>query len=113
MTSLMFFNGYILRYKSSCIIKHSFTFALQNKTIRYKFDYMSKRLNAQKIRAFLTQRECSREWLSARIKVSSSLMNQMLAGKVPKTQTLYALAQLMRCRMEDLLVTEDADKKSA
>lgn len=60
-------------------------------------------LDGNKVRLFLDQKEKSREWLATQLDCSLSTVEKILAGRVPRGETLVKLAQLMGCQVEDLL----------
>lgn len=61
-------------------------------------------MDAGRIRGFLESSGKSREWLADQIGVSSALVSRMLAGTVPKTETMVTLAKVIGCRVEDLVI---------
>jgi DNA-binding Xre family transcriptional regulator len=67
-------------------------------------------LDAGRVQKWLETNEKSREWLADRIGVSAALVSRMLGGKVPKTDTMLALARVMGCRVEDLVTPATAKR---
>jgi DNA-binding Xre family transcriptional regulator len=75
--------------------------------------YLIMTLNAVRVDAWLKKNDRSREWLADQLDVSFALVTRMLAGKVPKTETMMALAHVMGCKVEDLLTQKNSAKQTA
>lgn len=74
------------------------------------FDYKMNerfRLNAELIRAHLEREHRKLSWLEENLKVSDSLVNKMLGGRVPKKRTLKKLAALLGVAESDLLIPRE------
>lgn len=63
-------------------------------------------LDANQIRQFLSEKGKSREWLAVQLDCSLSTVDKVLAGRVPRGETLVALAKIVGCKVEDLLRNE-------
>jgi transcriptional regulator with XRE-family HTH domain len=71
-----------------------------------------RKLNGQKIRDFLQEKGVRREWLATQLDVSATLVNQMLTGKIPHLTTVLNLAQIIGCKIDDLIVEQSEAKAS-
>ena len=69
---------------------------------------MSGRLNGRLIREYLEETFQTRVEIAVKLGISGSLMDQMLAGRVPKAVTVKALAKLMGVQETDLVIPEKA-----
>lgn len=74
---------------------------------------MSGQLNGKRIKIFLLEQDMSRTELANQLGISGSLMNQMLAGRVPQEDTVKKLAQLMGCGTEMLITPGKANRRTA
>lgn len=76
---------------------------------------MSKRLklDGDAIRDWLDEEGRKHSWLARKLDVTGETVRNMLAGAVPNAHTLKALAELMGCRMEMLLIAPKDEEKSA
>lgn len=63
-------------------------------------------LDANKVRVFLNERKKTGEWLAVQLECSMSTVSKILAGKTTRVETLVKLAQLMGCRVEDLIPSQ-------
>lgn len=72
------------------------------------------KLNSEAIRAWLDREGRKRTYLLVHLGISGSLLDKMLAGgHVPKSRTLNALASLMGCKVESLLIPAATKRKTA
>lgn len=72
------------------------------------------RLNSEAVRAWLDREFRKQSYLQAKLNVSSSLLDKMLGGgHVPKERTLNALAALMGCEADALLIPVQRPKRTA
>mgnify|MGYP000178488406 FL=1 len=67
-------------------------------------------LNGNRIQDFINEKGCSKEWLAVQLNCSLKTVDNILGGRVPRGETLVALAKLIGCQVEDL-VTRKADAK--
>lgn len=63
-------------------------------------------LDGSKVRHFLQGKKRSDEWLADQLDCSLRTVGHILAGRMPRGETLVRLAKLMRCRVEDLILSE-------
>lgn len=63
-------------------------------------------LDGNKVRRFLQTEKKSKEWLATQLNCSLKTVENVLGGKVPRGETLVALASLMNCHVEALIPKE-------
>lgn len=69
-------------------------------------------LNGNRIQDYINKQGCSKEWLAVQLNCSLKTVENILGGRVPRGETLVALAKLIGCQVEDL-VTRAAAKRPA
>lgn len=72
------------------------------------------RLDSEAVRTWLDKEFRKQSYLQAKLNVSGALVDKMLGGgHVPKERTLNALAALMGCEAEALLIPKERPKRTA
>jgi hypothetical protein len=70
-------------------------------------------LDGNRVRRFLNEGEHTKEWLAVQLKCSLKTVDNILAGRFPRGETLVALANLIGCQVEDLVTQQVAAKRPA
>jgi predicted transcriptional regulator len=63
-------------------------------------------LDSNKVRVFLKEIGKSSEWLAVQLECSHSTVCKILAGKVPRGETLVKLVKVMGVQVESLIPSE-------
>lgn len=70
-------------------------------------------LNGDRIQAFINEKGCSKEWLAVQLECSLKTVDNILGGRMPRGETLVALAKLIGCKVEDLVTRPATIKRPA